>query len=337
MHGREIKWQADWFTGFMSRNKNLPVRKPEATSVPRMASFNLFMRWCNDSPKRSQNCWQKSEHQVGQVVNRERSELVTHVEIICVGGSSFSPVWIFLNGVEQNELLGLVHYTICMQAWDKDALSVNIKSGLECTGMAAFDRNVFKEDDFSPASVTDWPATMPENTTPWQVTNVEQLPISRESLEKNSSPINKTCYTKLIFTEVLCSCSKALMRKDNKRAQKKKVRDSYRFKYAKIIRARREHCNPLVFDVRDDDDEANIEEVDYVIAKVFDTDRKNSLNYGARIEMIMKKFLNRYQDLRDISFKRKGKCGAKRKTSKKDNQHLLDSSRKEARKSAVVQ
>jgi transposase len=47
------------------------------------------------------------------------------------------------------------------------------------------------------------------------------------------------------------------------------------------------------------------------------------------------RIIKRHEESGDISVKRKGKCGAKRKTSKRDDQRLLRSSRNDCRKTAV--
>lgn len=46
---------------------------------------------------------------------------------------------------------------ICVDAWDKAATPLNVKSGFRCTGICPFDRSVFSEEDFLSSFVTDRP------------------------------------------------------------------------------------------------------------------------------------------------------------------------------------
>ena len=454
----------DWFSGFMSRNKNLSIRKPEATSVSRMASFNpVNLKTFQDklelligryalTPSQIFNLdetgvttvqkvpkivGKKGEHQVGQVVSRERGELVTQVGIICAAGSSLPPVWIFprhrydpkkmLNGVDENGPLGLVHpsgwmtsnnflevlkhivtYTrcdknnkilvimdnheshlslpgieycrsngiiiltlpphtsnklqpldrtvfgsfktffnsganswmlnhpgqtltiydlpaICVQAWDKAATPANIKSGFKCTGIVPFNKNVFKEEDFLPAYVTDRPAaTCMENQTTGQVTDTQQPSTSSASLEEISTPTNEKCFTDFVSPEVLRPFPKAPAKKGKNRGRKKgrcmvatdtpeknEIEEQYQKKMEKSIKKIKRKIyqkdssdeekeedivlyatssdDDLIFDNEDTDDENKIEEGDYIISKIFDADRKNSRNYVAQIGKLKKK------------------------------------------------
>lgn len=46
---------------------------------------------------------------------------------------------------------------ICQLAWDRAANPVTVKNGFRCTGISPFDRNIFQDDDFLGAYVTDRP------------------------------------------------------------------------------------------------------------------------------------------------------------------------------------
>ncbi|XP_023218187.1 uncharacterized protein LOC111632236 [Centruroides sculpturatus] len=112
----------DWLQGFMTRNKNLSVRTPEATSLARSTSFNKtnvrnFFKNLEDvmkryefTPDRIYNCDEtgfttvhkppnvisrKGEKQVAQVTSGERGQLVTVLCFINAMGNALPPAFVF--------------------------------------------------------------------------------------------------------------------------------------------------------------------------------------------------------------------------------------------------
>lgn len=112
----------EWRKGFMSRNKDLSLRKPESTSLLRGTGFNksrvdeFFENYSQVLEKYKFKAEQiynldetgittvikpvkvvstKGKKQVGQVASAERGELVTFVGIVSAIGSSLPPVFVY--------------------------------------------------------------------------------------------------------------------------------------------------------------------------------------------------------------------------------------------------
>ena len=122
------KWHQDkeagkeWLMGFLRRNSSLSIRKPEATSLARMTSFNkenvkgFFEKLegvlqkhsftassiynvdetgCTTVQRPPKQIAPRGAHQVGSATSRERGELVTFVGICSASGNALPPCFVF--------------------------------------------------------------------------------------------------------------------------------------------------------------------------------------------------------------------------------------------------
>ncbi len=112
----------DWFSGYMKRHPNLSLRTPQLTSLAQARGFNKpaveifydnYEAVLNEYNFTSNNIWnldefgittvpdppkvvaKKGQRQVGQMVSKERGELVTMAMAISADGNKIPPFFIF--------------------------------------------------------------------------------------------------------------------------------------------------------------------------------------------------------------------------------------------------